>query len=228
MSAVVPTRAGERVLIALEKSGRRLVERGDGWVVVAGGDRRRRPFATLSDGEARDLIAGGHVIPAFGGGYIAITRIERETPAPSVLVAAGRPRANAKGIGFVRLAAQAEQGEGPLSARAAAAGLRLIRDAETAARRHGLSMDWNAPAADRRPRGPSSGGLARGALAAEARLKRLEQADARGFALAFTACVDGAPLTAIEKRFGLARRGGGAALGEALDKIASVYDHAVR
>lgn len=218
------TMKAERALRAMAISGRRLLERGDGWAVVVSVDRRRRPLLKLSDAEARELIADGRVSAAAGGGYVLEGAV---APAcgPSAFVAAGRPRSRRGGAGFVGLAMRAARGEGPLSLRQAEAGLRLVKDAETAGQRPGLTMDWDAPAADRRPRGPGRAGLLDAAKDAEGRLAKLERAvGADAFALCWAACVEALPLRALEARFGLARRSGPARVGEALEAVAGAYD----
>lgn len=221
------TRRAERALRALEKSGRRLVERGDGWVVMASADLRRRPFARLSDAEARDLIAGGSVAPCEGGGFVLA--VERDMPEPptrdlSAYAGAGRkPRA----AGFAGLARLAERGEGPLSMRGAAAGLRLARDAEASERRRGLSMDWDLIPTDRRPRGATQGGLGSAAREATNRIAKLKRTIGdEAFRLAWFACVEGLTLSAVAQRCAISRNTCGERLGEALEDLADAYERA--
>jgi hypothetical protein len=221
-------RTSERALKALEASGRRLIERAGGWVVALGGDRRRRPLARLSDAEARDLIAAARLREARGGGFVLAAHPDEErheTPADlaAVIAAVGQPRARGRGAGFLGLVRRARRGDGPVSLRGAAAGLRLVKDAELAARRKALTMDWNAAPSDRRRRGPSAGGLGP-ALEAEKRLAALKQRVGEGFALVWTVCISGAEIGAAERRFGLERRSGAERLAEELERLADAYD----
>jgi hypothetical protein len=213
---------------ALRASGRRLMQLGDGgWAVTIGGDRRRRALATLKPGEGRALVDGGEVMPAEGGGYVLVgAEVATDVPmsGPSVFIAAGLHRSRSAGAGFAGLARRAGEGDAALSLRQAQAGLRLIADAERAARTPGLTMDWSATPASRVRRGARGGGWGAAAREAALRIARLKAADARGFALAWAACVDGVSLARLDQRFGLAKRSAAGKLAEALEGIAAGYD----
>ncbi len=219
-----------RLVRALTPSRRRLVRSPRGWAVL--GPASSRPLLEVEARDGDRLLALGWATPAeAGAGYClddamrGAGRLEVErSPGASVFLAIGRPRARKAGPGFAGLAHLAEQGGGPLSLRQAGTGLRLIADAERAGAEPSLTMNWSAtPSTLRRRDG------ARGAtwLAAEARrvLYRLEQAVGEpAFRLAWAACVDGLTLSALEQRFSLARRGAGAVLADALERLAEAYD----
>jgi hypothetical protein len=223
---------------ALQASGRRLMQLGDGgWAVVIGGDRRRRALATLKPNDGRALVDRGEVQPAEGGGYVLVgapTANDAQAPdlatpgppmpGPSVFIAAGLLRSRTGGAGFTGLARRAGEGDAALSLRQAQAGLRLIADAERAARTPGLTMDWTATPASRVRRGGRGGGLGAASREAATRIARLKAADAKGFALAWAACVGGASLVSLERRFNLAKRSAAGKLAEALEMIAAGYD----
>lgn len=226
----------DRARRALRASGRRLMQLGDGgWAVLIGGDRRRRALATLTPQDGRALVDGGEVEPAEGGGYVLVRdeaageadAAAAQTPAmpgPSVFIAAGLHRSSMRGAGFAGLARRAGESDAALSLRQAHAGLRLIADAERAARTAGLTMDWSAAPASRIRRAGRSGGQNAAAREASLRIARLKAADAAGFALAWAACVEGRSLASLERRLGLPRRTAAARLAEALEDIAAGYD----
>jgi hypothetical protein len=219
--------AGEAgAMKALALTGRRLVRRADGWAVIGGRDRRSRAVAEVEADAARRLVASGRVAPAQGNGYVLSERAEpAAAPGPGVLAAAGRPRSRRSGAGFVGLAWRAAEGAGPLSARQAEAGLRLVRDTESAGRDATLSMAWDAIPADRGPRSSGRGGLGGAARQAGLRLRRVRsRAGEWAYALAWAACVDGRTLEDMETKFGLARRTGAALLARALEEVASAYE----
>lgn len=217
---------------ALAFSGRRLIERDDGWAVMAGADRRRRPVVRLSDGEARELIAGGRVKAARGGGFIGcdVSDVTEMCAAQAelgdaVFVAVGVSRRQGCGPGFAGLARRAARGDGPLSLRQAQAGLRLIADAEARGREAGLTMNWEGVPADRVRRRAGPGGRAFAARAAALRLERV----ARGvgvavWTLAWAACVERLSIAQLEQRFGYRAREGGERLSEALEALAGAYE----
>src|SRR5262249_11485560 len=101
----IGTRKAERALRALLVSGRRLIEREDGWVVVPG-DRRCRPIVEISDAEAQDIIANGSVQPAKGGGYVLSGEREEERPWTEVaaVIAMAKQGRVRKVRGFAELA----------------------------------------------------------------------------------------------------------------------------
>lgn len=221
-----------RVARALAVSGRRMsvLADGSGWGVFSGGDRRRRPVLRVADALARAMASAGAVVEADGGGWVlaegAEARDAPEAPRTALsLVAAGAPRSRLRGPGFAGLALRAERGEGQLSVREAAAGRRLIADAEASLRMPGLSMNWDAVPADRARAGPAAGApRGGGALAAARRLERIEaDIGERAWRLCWAACVEGLPLAALERRCGLAKRSAARRLSEALEKLAGAY-----
>jgi hypothetical protein len=209
-------------------SGRRLIQLGDGrWAVLVGNDRRRRVLAMLTPDAGRALVDSGEVQPAEGSGYVLVSmQATREAPmpGPSVFIAAGLPRSNTGGAGFAGLARRAGGAGDALSLRQAQAGVRLVADAERAARTPGLAMDWSASPASRVRRAGRDGGLVAASRDAARRIERLRAGDAEGFALAWAACVEGLSLARLERRFQFVKRSAAAKLAEALETIAAGYD----
>ena len=229
----------ERVLGA---SGRRLVKSSAGWVVIVGADRRRRPLLRLAEEEAARLIAEERVAPAKrGGGYVSrspptttfedgteLADAETESAAgPWLFAIAGVRRPRKKKRGFAALALAAFAGDGPLSMRQAAAGLRLVEDAERAARDPALTMNWDAGPADKQRRSAGAPAGPRTALAAARRLRRIRAIFGKsepGFQLLWSACIRQLPLCALHRRFGIRRDAVTKTLSEALEKLADTYD----
>ncbi len=228
--------SAERVARTLAISGRRMFEGLDGvWRIQPGADRRRRPVLQAPEQVARRMIAQGELVEAAGGGWVladaAAAPGSPEAPRPALDARAadqaGR-EPGSRGPGFPGLALKAGRGEGPLTLREAAAGRRLIADAEASLRLPGLTMNWDAVPSDGSQAGaaPGAGGPRGGAaLAAANRLQRLRrEAGARAFDLAWAACVDGLPLAVLERRFGLASRSAGRHLSGALETMADAYE----
>lgn len=216
-----------RALCALQLSGRRLVRRAAGWAIIVGCDTRVRPQIALSETAGLELLALDEIQPAAGGGYVLVEEDAEVAARPGlgVLVAAGQPRSQRAGAGFAGLARRALEGEGSLSPRQAAAGLRFTADAEASGCDPGLSMAWDGlPGIRGRRRG---GRVVRAPSAGEAahRLRRIrDRVGEFAFAVAHAACVEGRPLGDLESRFGLARRSGAETLGRALEAVAEAYD----
>jgi hypothetical protein len=218
----------------LRRSGRRLVERKPDWVVLGGDGAHAAVVAVLAPADVALLAAEGRIVKAASRGYVlcAADMVEATCapdapPAtgPWLFEAVGVLRSRIGGAGFEGLAKRAQAGEGPLRLREAAAGVRLIEDAEASARGDRLTMDWDGVAVDRQRRTGRSGGLALAAREAAQRIERLKTVvgEAR-FALAWEACVEALPLTVIERRRGLERREIHAELSAALEAIAAAYD----
>lgn len=150
--------------------------------------------------------------------------VQRPAFGPGVCLAAGLSRARTPGAGFAGLASVAGQPGAALSLRQAMAGLRFIADAEASVRQRGITMSWTATPASRTRRVGRDGGMVPAALDAARRLARLRDADAHAFALAWAACVEGASLSALERRFDLPKRGVAVALAAALESIAAISD----
>ena len=221
-----------RAMRELRRSGRRLVQHRDGWRVI-GPAAERGGVAELAPVDVAVMAEEERLVAADGGGYVlcAADMVEAtcapDAPAsgPWLFEAVGVTRSWAGGAGFEGLAKRARAGEGPLTLRQAAAGVRLVLDAEQSARGEKLTMDWDGVAADRRRRGGRSGGLALAAREAAARIERLKPAaGAAGFALAWSACVEAAPIDRIARRLGRSRREVHARLSEALEEIAAAYE----
>jgi hypothetical protein len=225
----------ERITRVLGVSGRRLVESSEGWVVIAGTDRRRRPLLKLAPDEVARSIAEQRITPTKGGGFvIPATRDgigdgspgDQEEPAagPWVYERLSAPRP--KGRGFAALAQQAFRAEGPLTMRQASAGLQLIEDAEQASRDPGLTMNWDAGPADKKRRGPGAPPASRASVAATGRIRRVREALASretDFPLLWAACVQQLSLQGLQRRFNFTRRALGPALEGALERLADAY-----
>ncbi|MEZ5938691.1 MAG: DUF6456 domain-containing protein [Hyphomonadaceae bacterium] len=235
------TRAQDRALRALSMSGRRLEPRGEKWAVMGSSDRRRRPLAEISRAELRMLEEDGTVRPAMGG-YVLADAGERESvgedgrsradagpPSPTAWMAAGLPRAcSAVAAGFVGLAERARRGEGPMSSRAALAGLKLVSAAERAASGPGMSMNWDAVAADRGARragsGPGEARLRAMREVAYARVQVTKRRNEAAWRCVWSACVEGRSLRQVEVRMGLRRGEAARRLCAALEALADSYD----
>lgn len=222
------TLAQERLVKALSFSGRRLVRRASGWAVLAGADLRGRSLVACEDEAARRLVEVGVVRPAASGpGYVLSQPGEVETaPQAGVMAmaAAGAPRSRTPG-GFVDLVRRAGEGDGPLSARAAAAGLRLVTDAEDSQRDPRLSMSFSGMPHQRGRRGGGAGGSPARSLGAAMRLQRLaETLGKETFATCWRACVEGLSLVQLARREGATPRFAGALLAGALSRLADAYE----
>jgi hypothetical protein len=221
-----------RMMRRLAVSGRRLVWREARWVVLAReGDRRTRALGEMARARVEAMIATGELRRAEGGGYVLAPEARAAMAAapaeagPGVFVAAGLARPRLGGAGFAGLAARAQAGEGPMSRRAAMAGVRLASDAEQAARTTRTTMDWSATPATRGRRAAGEGGPDEGARAASARLARVSRfAGAEAMRLAWAACVEALALATLERRFSLPKRTGAARLNAALEQVAAGYD----
>jgi hypothetical protein len=203
-----------RRALRLLAGGRALAPHRGGWAILAadGSALMRLDAAALAR-----LAALGAIVGAGGGWTVA----EVAPPTPRIARArapaarAGRPG----GRGFPYLVARACAGEGPLSARGAAAGLRLAIEAEEALRDPALGMNWDAVPADRTGRGAGSRPPA-SAERARARLAAARAAlGAEAFALCWRACVEGRPLARLGER-------AGPRLAAALEQLAAAFDRA--
>ena len=226
----------ERIMRVLGVSGRRLVESSEGWVVIAGTDRRRRPLLKLAAEEVARSIAEQRITPTKGGGFVipstrygigAGSSDDQEEPAagPWVYERLSAPRP--KGRGFAALAQQAFRAEGPLTMRQASAGLQLVEDAEQASRDPGLTMNWDAGPADKKRRGPGAPPASRNAIAASGRIRRVREVMAShetDFPLLWAACVQQLSLQGLQRRFNYTRRAVWPALEAALERLADAYD----
>ncbi len=229
----VRERCVERALRALRISGRRLVRlrgSGEGWGVLAKGDRRRRAQVRLEQVEVDALAAEGLIVAAGEDAYVLAVRFAGDAVAapklaPWVFAAVGVRRSTRRGVGFMALAHKAREGLGPLNLRGAEAGLRVIRDAELQANDSRLTMDWDAGPADRNRRSGVEGGRRGAARDATRRLRRLEAVIGEdAFAMAWALCVEGAAIGALQRRFGLKRRVLFIRLAETLEAVADAYD----
>ena len=231
MSAGAGDAVREKVLRALQISGRRLVQLGpDMWGVMLGRlDRRRRPIVRVDGETVMQLIAAGEIVST--GEQVWVLRTDAVVPiappAQWVFTATGARRAGERmrGFGFVGMARQARAGGGPISLRQALAGLRLIADAERAAADARLTMDWDAGPTTRQRRGASGGGRAGDALAAAQRLRQVRgRVDEAAWRLAWALCVDGETRVAVMKRFGITHTFIKARVAEALEQVAVAYE----
>lgn len=224
----------DRAIRSLRISGRRLMTDRGCWSVRH--DGRRRPMAKLLPADVDLLLSDEMIIEAEGGGYILsaaaveeVTAAEAEAPAPRagswIYSTANARHTREGGSGFAGLAARAKAGEGPLSVRQAAAGLRLVADVELAGRSGALTMNWDAGPVDKQRRCGRPGGLSRAARAAERRIAAIAAAlEKRIFELVWAGCVEQLHLIKLERRFHLKPRSGASALADALEKLAAVYD----
>jgi hypothetical protein len=219
----------ESLIRVLRVSGRRLVECGGEWRVLPRGDRRRRPLTTVDAADVERLMSEKLLVATANGYVLSVDHNnapeERPAAGPWIFKAAGITVAKGKWRGFARFAELARHGRGPLSLRQALAGLRLIEDAEIAARDPLLTMNWDAVPADRNTRSSRNGGLQPCARRAARRIERIRAAfGKRDFAIVYAACVERAPLKSLEHRFGLKRLGSREVLPEALETVAEIYD----
>jgi hypothetical protein len=216
----------ESLVRLLGVSGRRLVECDGEWRVLPRGGRRRRPLMTVSSADVERLVSEKLLVARAYGYVLSPEHAEKEQPAagPWIFEAACVPAA--KGWrGFQRLAELARHGRGPLSLRQALAGLRLIEDAEAAARDPLLTMNWDAVPADRNTRSGGNGGLQPHAQRAAKRIELVRAAlGKRDFTIVYAACVEHVPLKTLERRFGLKRLAVRKLLPEALETVAEVYE----
>ena len=226
----------------LQRTGRRLVQRRNDWAVIGpcGGS-----MAVLTQADVAVLAADGKIAATAGGGYVAAPPAANLKFSPNsaansaansvtktgewVFKAAGFAKPGvASGAGFAGLARRAQAGMGPLTLRQAAAGLRLIVDAEQSVRAERITMDWDGVVGDRRRRRGRDGGLALSARAAAIRIARLKCAMGEAaFDLAWSACVERAPVRLLARRRGVAGPRIREMLGDALEKLAGAYDGAV-
>jgi len=222
----------------LQRTGRRLVQRRNDWAVIGpcGGS-----MAVLTQADVAVLAADGKIAATAGGGYVAAPPAANLKFSPNCAVdsaaktgewvfkAAGFAKPGvASGAGFAGLARRAQAGMGPLTLRQAAAGLRLIVDAEQSVRAERITMDWDGVVGDRRRRRGRDGGLALSARAAAIRIARLKCAMGEAaFDLAWSACVERAPVRLLARRRGVAGPRIREMLCDALEKLAGAYDGAV-
>ncbi|HEX5006668.1 MAG TPA: DUF6456 domain-containing protein [Hyphomonadaceae bacterium] len=218
----------ESLVRILRVSGRRLVECDGEWRVLPGGDRRRRTLMVLDTACVGRLLSEKLIVASTNGYVLADSEApsgERPAAGPWIFQAACVPDGKGRWKGFARLAEMARHGRGPLSLRQALAGLRLIEDAEIAARDSLLTMNWDAVPSDRNARSGGNGGLQPHARLAAQRIACIRAAlGKRDFTIVYAACVDRVNLKALETRFGLKRLEARRLLPEALETVAEVYD----
>jgi hypothetical protein len=234
ITAEMTTRDGARVrraLRALQRSGRRLIQRRKDWAVV--GASSAATFATLTQADVAMLAAENLIAPAECGGHIAAPPDADATPPLEIIPRTGQWVFDAigctsrkpRGLGFAGLASRAHAGEGPLSMRQALAGLRLIEDAEQSFRGERTTMDWSGLVVDGQRRRGRDGGLAHAARKAHERIARVRaEAGEAMFALAWSACVERASIRSLARARGV--KGGEVQrrLSLALEKLAAAYD----
>jgi hypothetical protein len=226
-----------QALRELRRSGRRLVQRKRDWAVMSAGGAA---MVLLTQADVAMLAADGKIMTTEGGGYVATPSAATVKAAPEqapksgaktgdwVFEAAGIAKPTPTGAGFAGLARRAQVGHGPLTLRQAAAGLRLVADAEQSVRAERITMDWDGVVGDRRRRRGRDGGLALSARAAAVRIARLKCAMGEAaFDLAWSACVERAPARLLARRRGVAGPRIRAMLCDALEKLAEAYDGAV-
>ncbi len=224
-----------RVLRALDISGRRLLRGADGWSVHARGDARTRSLARLDFASAARLLASGRLREAPGGGLVRAdtapcnntNSAHAREPTPDLAFQlASAPHKRARGAGFQGLVRQAERGEGPLTRRAAAAGIELIKDAETSTRQSGLVMNWSAIPSDRDARRVWRGGGVDAGARARIKLSRIRaRAGDPSFSLSWLACVEARSLKWLAKRYGFPSRTIADRLAHALESLADAYEN---
>jgi hypothetical protein len=218
----------ESLIRILRVSGRRLVECEGEWRVLPRGDRRRRTLMVLDAAYVERLRAEKLIVASTNGYVLADGEAppeERPAAGPWVFGVAGAPTSRSGKRGFAGLAELARQGKGPLSLRQALAGLRLIEDAENAARDPLLTMNWDAVPTDRNTRAGFSGGLPHHARLASRRIERIRAAlGERDWKLVHAACVERVSLNSLEQRLGLKRLEARKLLPGALEAVAEIYD----
>jgi hypothetical protein len=217
-----------RVLRALRISGRRLVKRGERWGVIGGVDRRRKSRLPLEREEVQQLARESAIVALDAETYVlgGVTVTEPLDVEPWAFVAAGvRQASGQRGFGFAALALQARKGVGRLTLRHVQAGLRLISDAESSANADRVTMDWDAGLVDRQARSGRTGGLRGIAIDAARRLQRARaMTDPVQWSIAWALCVDGQPLRAVRRRFGLGQKIAGVAFAAAMEALANAYE----
>ena len=72
--------------------------------MIGGGDARARAVIELAEDAALRLLAMETVRAAEGGGYVLGEGDDAATPGPGAFMAAGAPRSQRSGAGFVALA----------------------------------------------------------------------------------------------------------------------------
>ncbi len=219
----------ERVLRALKISGRRLVKTGERWGVLCGADRRGKARLLLEREDMEQLARKGAIIALDKQTYVlgGVSVAEPLNVEPRAFVAAGvRQTSVQRGFGFAALALQARKSQGPLALRHVQAGLRLISDVETSANADRITMDWDAGPVDRQRRSGKAGGRRGIAVDASRRLRHARaMMDPVQWSIAWALCVDGQPLRAVIRRFGLGQRNSGVAFAAAMEALATAYEH---
>ncbi len=227
-----------RARALLVRPGAWLDQKGEGYPLRLGGDRRSRVTLILDEAGFRALVETPGLRPRQGGGWTA--RALADTP---VLPAPGCPgriegrravmeddgrltlrRANLGESPIAWLARRRDQSGRPwLTPAEAAAGERLRRDAERAASGPSLTMRWDAL-----PR-CGAGSAARvepddGAHAAAARVESaLAAVGPRLGSFLDRICIRGSSLQLAEQDFGLRRRQGKTLLKQGLAVLAEHY-----
>jgi hypothetical protein len=202
----------------------------EGWRVM----HNHGVVADLSVEEGAYLMAEHHVVDAEGGGMVlAAAQVVEEDAAPDmapvsgawVFEAAGKYIARGRGRGFDRLARRASEGEGPLTLRHIAAGLRLIADAESAARLPGMTMDWSGVPAEKHRSHGGDGVLSPAARDASRRLEKIRTALGReAFDVLWSLCILRRPMPKLAAQLGVATRQLNRGLPEMFEAMAAVYD----
>jgi hypothetical protein len=106
-----------------------------------------------------------------------------------------------------------------------AAGLRLIADAECAARLPGMTMDWSGVPADRRNGRSGIGALSPSARNASRRIEKIRQALGReAFEVIWALCILRRPATQLAAQLGEPVRLFNRRLPEMFEVIAGIYD----
>jgi hypothetical protein len=219
-----------RALRQMRRSGRRLVRWQEGWRVM----HNHAVVAELSVEEGAFLTAEHHVIEAEGGGMVlAAAQVTEEDAAPDappggawVFEAAGALRpARGVGRGFERMARLANQGEGPLTLRQVSAGLRLIADAESAARVPSMTMDWSGLPADKNRSWWGIGALNPPGRNASRRIEKIRKAlGPEPFQLVWALCILRRPLPKLADWLGISVRQVTRMLPEMFEVMARIYD----
>ncbi|HEV7689965.1 MAG TPA: DUF6456 domain-containing protein [Hyphomonadaceae bacterium] len=219
-----------RALRQMRRSGRRLVRWQEGWRVMHGGG----VVAELTVEEGAFLMAEHHVVDAAGGGMVlAAAQVVEADAAPDVapvsgawvFEAAGKHIAKGTGRGFDRLARRASEGEGPLTLRHIAAGLRLIADAESAARLPGMTMDWSGMPAEKRKGRGGGGAVSPSARDATRRVEKIRAAlGDEAFDVLWALCILRRPMPKLAAQLGVPTRQLTRRLPEMFDVMAAVYD----
>jgi hypothetical protein len=218
-----------RALRQLRRSARRLVRWQDGWRVM----HNHCVVAVLSVEEGALLAAEHHVVEAAGGGMVlAAAQVVEQDAAPDVRAsgawvfdAAGKNVPRGAGRSFDRLAQRASEGEGPLTLRHVAAGLRLIADAEFAMRLPGMTMDWSGLPADKCKSWRGFGSRSAKARDAARRIERICKALGReSFDVIWALCILRRPIPKLAALLGVSVRQLNRRLPEMFEVMAGVYD----